>query len=158
MPLLEEAIQQVPRHTPDQYDAICRMLEVLAEVISADDLFLGQDVRLPTLIHRYLKKNYYTRITLPELSVLFHCNTVTLSEKFRREYGRTIIEELTEIRLSQAKKLLAQTDLSVEEIAERCGFSERRYFTKCFHRAEGYSPSQWRLIHADDRKSALPEW
>ncbi len=153
--LIREKMRSLPRHTPEEYDAICRLLEALAEVIGADDLFLGQDVQLAVLVYRYLKKNYYMHITLPELSMLFHCNTVTLSEKFRKEYGKTIIEALTAIRLEHAKKLLRQTELSIEEIAERCGFSERRYFTKCFHRSEGYSPSLWRQYnqHNDDKKS-----
>lgn len=153
--LFWEKVQGLPRHTPEEYEAICRLLEALAEVIGADDLFLGQDVPLPALVYRYLKKNYHTHITLPELSMLFHCNTVTLSEKFRKEYGKTVIEALTAIRLEHAQKLLRQTELSVEEIAARCGFSERRYFTKCFRRASGYSPSLWRQCNRDNMDKKL---
>ena len=141
-----ELIGRLPRYTAEEYNRICCLLEVLANALAEDDQLLRTKVSLAQLVYRYLKKNYHAKITLPELSMLFHCNTVTMSESFRKEYGKTIIAMLNEIRLSHAKKLLVQTDLSLEEIAERCGFSERRYFTRCFGRDVGYSPSQWRQL------------
>ena len=51
---------------------------------------------------------------------------------------------LTNMRLEKAKKLLVSTALSVAEIAEQCGYSDYRVFTKVFKKTEGITPSQFR--------------
>lgn len=48
---------------------------------------------------------------------------------------------LRQLRLEQARALLKQTDLSILEIANRCGFSDPAYFARCFRAAFGVSPS-----------------
>ena len=47
-------------------------------------------------------------------------------------------------RIQTAKKLLESTDLSVTEIAMRCGFNSSSYFTKQFHALTGKTPAQYR--------------
>ena len=93
---------------------------------------------------RYLKRHYAERVTLPELSLLFHCSTVTLTESFRIAYGKSIVQTLYEIRLEHAKELLISTDASVTEIALACGFPDAGSFFKRFRREVGMTATQWR--------------
>jgi transcriptional regulator GlxA family with amidase domain len=46
--------------------------------------------------------------------------------------------------MKRAKQLLATTMRGVNEIAYGCGFSDPKYFSKCFKAAEGMSPSEYR--------------
>lgn len=58
-------------------------------------------------------------------------------------YGSPLRTAIAEQRLYLAK-LLLQTDLSISEIAERCGFSSRQQMTRLFQQQERCSPRQWR--------------
>ena len=85
-------------------------------------------------------------MTLDELSVRFHCSTVTLTGHFRREYGITVLQYLNARRLAQAEKMLLRTDMTLGEISDRCGFSDAEYFSRVFRRAHGVSPLRYRQM------------
>ena len=53
-------------------------------------------------------------------------------------------EWIIERRMAEARKLLAETDLPVAEVARRVGVSDPGYFSRLFGRAHGTSPRKWR--------------
>jgi transcriptional regulator GlxA family with amidase domain len=62
--------------------------------------------------------------------------------------GKSSKEILKEIRVSQAKKLLATTGMEISEIAQLCGFSDQSHFTKQFKYAINLTPGEFRrLLH-----------
>ncbi len=68
----------------------------------------------------------------------------SLNRKMKQLLGVTPADFLKEARMKRAKQLLATTMRSVNEIAYGCGFSDPKYFSKCFKAAEGMSPSEYR--------------
>ena len=83
-------------------------------------------------------------ISLAILSEEFKLNPQYISQLFKSEIGVVFLTYLTNIRLENAKKLLVSTSFSVAEVAEQCGYSDYRVFTKVFKRTEGITPSQFR--------------
>jgi two-component system response regulator YesN len=69
------------------------------------------------------------------------------STTFKRETGLSFVQYLTNARLSRAKELLERTEERTYEIARAVGFAEPNYFSFCFKRYEGVSPSQYRQSH-----------
>lgn len=67
-----------------------------------------------------------------------------LNDVVRRATGQTASGVLHQRILLEAKRLLAQTDASVSEIAARLAFSDASYFTRFFHRATGLAPTAFR--------------
>ncbi|WP_433199005.1 helix-turn-helix transcriptional regulator [Nocardia sp. CA-107356] len=67
-----------------------------------------------------------------------------LTTVVRRRTGRTVQAWITERRMTEARRLLADTDLPVGEIARRVGVPDPGYFTRLFRRNHGLSPRQWR--------------
>ncbi|MET8874009.1 helix-turn-helix transcriptional regulator [Nocardia sp. NPDC004604] len=67
-----------------------------------------------------------------------------LTTVVRRRTGRTVQAWITERRMAEARRLLADTDLPVGEIARRVGMPDPGYFTRLFRRNHGLSPRQWR--------------
>ena len=63
---------------------------------------------------------------------------------FKNEYSTTINAYLTELRLENAKKLLADNEKTVNEIALYCGFSDQSYFSKVFSAKYGITPTDYR--------------
>jgi AraC family transcriptional activator of pobA len=67
-----------------------------------------------------------------------------LTTLVRRRTGRTVGEWIIERRMAESRRLLADTDLSVGEIARRVGISDPAYFSRLFRRAHGTNPRTWR--------------
>jgi AraC family transcriptional activator of pobA len=67
-----------------------------------------------------------------------------LTTVVRRRTGRTVQEWIIERRMAEARSLLADTQLSVAEVARRVGMSDPGYFSRQFRRTHGVSPRDWR--------------
>lgn len=69
-----------------------------------------------------------------------------LERKFRRELGRTPLAEIRRQRVVRGKQLLSDTDLSIAEIADACGFGSDIRFSTVFKELAGQSPSAFRKM------------
>lgn len=99
-------------------------------------------------ICRYLERNYHeTSLTLQKIAETFHMNYSYLSRLFKEEEGVSFSEYLTGIRVEEAKRLLAESQLKIWEIAENVGFSDPHYLEVCFKRINHISMSRYRQHH-----------
>ncbi len=71
-------------------------------------------------------------------------NAKTLQDGFKQLFGKTIFEYGQGLRLEHGKKLLSETDLGIQEIAEACGYAEQANFTTAFRKRFGVVPGGWR--------------
>ena len=97
-------------------------------------------------IRAYLDQHYIEKITLEVLSETFFVDKFYLARLFKEQYGLTVISYLQQVRVTNAKKLLRFTNMSIEEIGLQCGFSELSYFSRVFKKLEGVSPSEFRNL------------
>lgn len=92
----------------------------------------------------YIRIHYNRKLTLPDLAEQFHLSPKYLSRYFKKHFHLTFSEYLGHLRMEQARELLENTDLSVTEIAARCGFSGISFFIRKFTQVNGCPPLQWR--------------
>ena len=92
----------------------------------------------------YINRNYALPLTLEELAKVVNMSKQGLISAFKRSIGKTPIEYLNLVRLQNSKELLKNTDNSVGEIAELCGFSNVYYFSNIFKKHIGISPNMFR--------------
>ncbi len=78
------------------------------------------------------------------LSNRFDCCRSILMTRFKNEYGLTINQYLTDVRLAAAVELLQKSQKSVKEIAAECGFSDQNYFSRLFTNRMHCSPTVYR--------------
>jgi len=64
---------------------------------------------------------------------------------FKQEYGVSIHQFLSEIKMRQAKTLLVNTNNSIKQIAAEAGFENEKYFSTFFRKKEGVSPTRYRM-------------
>lgn len=95
-------------------------------------------------VRQYLDTHYAGPVTLDGLAARFFISKFYLSRSFSARFGVTIGEYVQKKRITAGKELLRFTDLSVSEIAKKCGVPDASYFNKLFQRAEGVSPSGFR--------------
>jgi AraC-like DNA-binding protein len=67
-----------------------------------------------------------------------------LLRKLKQTMGVTPQELLSEARIKHACQLLRNTDKTISEIAYGCGFTDPKYFSRCFRQSQGCSPSEYR--------------
>lgn len=96
-------------------------------------------------IREHMMLHYGEKITLDSLASLYYVSKFHLSREYKRHFGVTIMNDLTSIRISQAKSLLRFSDRTVEQIAEDCGFLDSTYFIKVFKSAENMTPYQYKM-------------
>ena len=83
-------------------------------------------------------------LTLGELARELGMNKYHLSHVFSEKMGQSFPSYLASIRLSCACSALAETDRSVTQIAEECGFESQRSFFRVFQQHMGTTPLQYR--------------
>jgi len=67
-----------------------------------------------------------------------------LTTVVRRRTGRTVQEWIIDRRMAESRRLLADTDLPIQEVARRVGIADAGYFSRLFRRTHGTSPRVWR--------------
>ena len=81
----------------------------------------------------------------------FQIGKTTLYEISNQNYGMGIAEHIRTLRIEHVKKLLTEhQELSVGEVADRCGFSDCNYFSTVFRRLTGTSPGKYRRLSRTD--------
>jgi len=95
---------------------------------------------------RWLQENHAGSVSLAAAARAIHVSPSTIAHSLRKETGRGFSEHLAAIRVAEAKRLLAYTDLSLAEISQKCGFCDHSYFTKVFRRAINLTPREFRHI------------
>jgi two-component system response regulator YesN len=93
---------------------------------------------------RYIDEHYDDDITLTEIADFAHMSISHFSTLFKQHTGQTLIIYTNQVRINEAKKLLASTGLKIYEIAEKVGFSSLPYFTRVFKQVEGRTPLEYR--------------
>ncbi|OKP98686.1 response regulator [Paenibacillus sp. P46E] len=70
-------------------------------------------------------------------------NASYLRAVFKKEFGMTLSDYITQYRMKKAKEQLGQGGLRLSDIAESVGYSDAGYFSKSFKKFYGYSPSEY---------------
>ncbi len=97
----------------------------------------------------YVNTNYIdSELTIEKLCMLLHISPNYFSALFKKEMKQNFSSYLTELRLTKAKELLLSTNFKTFEVAKRVGYSEANYFSYCFKKNLGISPSEYRNSRA----------
>ncbi|REE57431.1 two-component system response regulator YesN [Paenibacillus taihuensis] len=83
-------------------------------------------------------------ITQEEAAAEVHLSRGYFSDCFKRTTGATYNDYMRLLRMDQAKRLLAHSELAVQDIAARCGFADESYFRKLFRQETGKAPKVYR--------------
>ena len=94
----------------------------------------------------YLEAHYTERVGLEDVTGYAGFSKYYGGRVFKQFMGTTIIDYLIRLRLEQAKKLLAESDLSIKQIGYEVGYQDPNYFTWSFKKATGMSPVKYRYF------------
>ncbi|MFZ8764948.1 AraC family transcriptional regulator [Enterococcus diestrammenae] len=100
-------------------------------------------------IELYLKQNFSKEINNQQLSENFHFHENYIIRCMKQVFNMTPLEYLATYRLEKAASFLIKTNLSMTDIATKCGFQSSAYFSLCFKKKFHVSPLNYRKNHSN---------
>lgn len=91
-----------------------------------------------------IERRYAEPLSLRDVAKAIGMTPGHLTTLVRRRTGRTVVDWITERRMTQARQLLTHTDLPVGEIARRVGVPDAGYFARLFRHGNGMTARAWR--------------
>lgn len=93
---------------------------------------------------QYINKNYKKNINMTFISNYVSMNYTIFSLDFKEYTGKNFVNYLKEVRLKEAKRLLNETDMKINEISEAVGYDNDKHFMKTFKSLYSVTPSEYR--------------
>lgn len=119
-----------------------RNQRLLSSLSSQNRLFENSD-KLKR-VYEYIQENFNHKITLSEISEIINVSPVSFNRFIKKRTGKTFIEYTNDTRISYATRWLIETDLSISEIAFKCGFNNIANFNRVFKKVKDSTPSEFR--------------
>lgn len=99
-------------------------------------------LKYKALVHKHLKE----QLNIIEYAKILNISPNHLNKIIKKETGKTASEIIKDILLLEAKVLLLQTKLNINEIALELGFNDSAYFSRFFKKGTGQTPSTFRKM------------
>ncbi|MDT0643746.1 AraC family transcriptional regulator [Zunongwangia sp. F363] len=119
-----------------------RKQRLLSTYVSQNKDFENSD-KIKT-IYEYVQENYQNKISLNEMATLINMSPVSFNRFIKKRTGKTFIEYVNDTRIGYAARWLIEKDLSIAEIAFKCGFNNIANFNRVFKKTKNCTPSQYR--------------
>ena len=152
LPYFEELLHQIEAEyqCSDSYNPIMINLYITQLLVqlcrykhSYKPVLSGMD-QIIYSISKYIRTHFHDTISLNELSREFSMSESHLSRKFKAYTGIGINEYITYVRITNAEKLLRESDLPITQVAVQCGYGDSNYFSTVFKRVKGVTPQKCR--------------
>ena len=94
----------------------------------------------------YMVDNLESDLSLTSVAAHVNLSPGYFSTLLKKETGMRFAELLGDLRLKRAQDLLKNSEFNINEIAQKCGYTDIAYFSRCFKKRFGVSPSSWRNL------------
>lgn len=136
--LLKQYVNE--KNSKDTKRKIEHAIEKVEEIRGQED---GYTDRVE-VVKQYIEEHLHEKIYVEDLANLIHVNEQYFMRLFKKETGKSVMEYISERRISLASALLKNTDKSINFIADCVGCENYSYFTKLFKKYTGYTPREYR--------------
>lgn len=96
---------------------------------------------------KYINENFFLNLSLEDVSASVGMNPTYLSSLFKKKTGMGFVEYLTQVRIDEARELLADHKRSIADTAGEVGYRDPKHFAKQFKKIVGLSPADYRKIY-----------
>lgn len=105
----------------------------------------GLSVRSARRVQEFLNENFTRKIALAEMAVVCGLSPYHFMRAFSRTFGMPPHQYVLELRLDFAERLLADSRMTIADIAHLSGFSSQSHFTTVMKKYRGVTPLRARL-------------
>jgi AraC-like DNA-binding protein len=123
-------------------DALARL-----GLVSSSALHGPKVLRLEATL-QYLRENFAEALRLPEVARRAGFSVPVFTRAFKQATGTSFLSYVRNLRVEHAKRLLASSALTTEQIAQSCGFQSQHHLLRSFKKVVGQTPGEFRRVHA----------
>jgi len=143
-PLLSKDMQEKYEALPEITDEQIAALEILLpNVLFESAIFIDNDGIFNEIIE-YINENLQKTISIEHICKKFHVSKNNLYAYFSENYGKTVNEFISDLKIEKSKQLLLNTEDPIYLISENIGLVNHTYFCKLFKKKTGLTPSEFR--------------
>lgn len=129
-------------------DGISRIIKKICNYINSNKTDRSQEISEGIII--YVDQHYMeSDLAIVKIADSFSITSSYLSKVFKECMGKSILDYISEVRLAEAKKLMADGNKSISFIAEQVGYIDSSALIRTFKKYEGITPGKYRKINSD---------
>ena len=136
----------------DSFIALIKLLKSLTEIEEQETLSLTPELQLSNykdldqvkVVYDYVVHNMQNTITLDSVSGLLHMAPGSFCRFFKKRTGQSFLQYVKDIRISNASRLLAETEMAIAQISIESGYNNLANFNFYFKRIMKMTPSEYR--------------
>jgi LacI family transcriptional regulator len=110
---------------------------------ASTDVTMSQDPMIRKAL-AYIRDHAAQSITVEDVLDAIGVSRSTLSNRMKRATGQTVYQVICKARVEQVKRLLLDSDQTIEQIAHACGFTAQPRLNEVFQRVTGMTPNEYR--------------
>jgi AraC-like DNA-binding protein len=133
-----------PREMPGLTGALLSLIGQVKERLSGEPMARGVDSDVAQEIRRLLLARVRDRLSVSQIAREVGMSPTRAKEVFRHAFGCGIMTYFNHLKIWQAKRLLNDRSLTVEQVSHRMGFSSPSYFDRAFLKHTGETPTAYR--------------
>ena len=142
--MMENFYSEIPCYDDEKIRSITNIAVMLGKYILLENMMKPYFIPEIENAIEYIHTNLYENINIKDICAYAHVSTSVLYKYFYNYFGCTVNDYINAQRIEKSLELLKKTDLSIEVIAVRTGFSSASYFTNIFKKKMGMSPLKYR--------------
>ncbi|GHV02641.1 hypothetical protein FACS189485_03640 [Spirochaetia bacterium] len=105
----------------------------------------AEDEKSVVRILRYLKDHYKEDISFEDMAEELNISYSYIRKMVRESTGKSVLDTINQMRIQEAKRLLADTNLTIAQIAGKSGYHNIQSINRYFKKYEGLSPYEYRM-------------
>lgn len=107
---------------------------------------MSRSLELCTQVTRYIEMNFNKPLGASQIEMEFHFNMDYITRCMKKHTGMTPLQYLQHTRIERAKRMLTNSMISIEDIADHIGYERSNYFIRIFRSREGITPGKYREL------------
>jgi len=141
---MQKSYQQLEFYNDKKVQSIANIASMLAKYIMTENIISPNLNRNIEKAKAYISANLEKRLNVQDISEHINVSKSVIYKSFHELFGCTVSEYVNSKRIEKAMDLLKNTDMSIEEISVKTGFSSSSYFTRIFTSKTGTSPLKFK--------------
>ncbi|AZK46667.1 response regulator transcription factor [Paenibacillus lentus] len=131
------------------------IIELFSKAVNYRESFRpSKSYQLFTAAKAYIQQNYPdSELTVEGVAQALYIDASYLRRVFKKEANISVVDYITYIRMKEAKGILLTRPMKLSAVAEKVGYNDPNYFSKCFKKRFGLAPSEFEQLHANKANS-----
>lgn len=140
----EEFYNEIPFFDEDKIKSITSIATMFVKYILLENMLVPDFNKTIEKAVAYIDAHYSEDLSIRNISKNTSASKSVLYKNFHNHFQCTVSEYIKKLRVEKSMELLLHTDLSIEEISQRVGFSSASYYSKNFKKLLGSSPLRYK--------------